>query len=267
MEVKPDYPIQRKLYKEMKKFLSIGIFISIFQVCAGQISPNETLIYDGSYELSGMMTNIAQVTLQTSVMKTTNKSYLHLSAEVATFNKWDSFFKIRDLYESYVDQGTLKPSLYKRNVYEGGYTKTEKYSYNQTGNTINCESKRKNNPVVKNTILVQTGAVDVITLIYKLRTANLSGLKVGQTVPYIIVFDEKQLKVNLKMMGKETVSAGNLGKRECYKLSISANTNKLKGADKNLIWLTTDAKHIPCLIKFSIPVGVGQLKLLKTSGI
>ena len=251
----------------MKKLLTIGVFLSFIRICTGQISPNETLIFDGSYELSGMMTNIAQVTMQTSVMKTTSKSYLHLSAEVATFNKWDSFFKIRDLYESYVDPGTLKPSLYKRNVYEGGYTKTEKYSYNPAGNSIKSESKRKNNPVVKNTVSIQPGAVDVITLIYKLRSANLSGLKAGQSIPYIIVFDEKQLRVNLKMLGKEIVSAGNLGKRECYKLSISANTNKLKGADKNLIWLTTDSKHIPCLIKFSIPVGVGQLSLLKTAGI
>jgi len=250
----------------MKKFISISVFIFVLHLCAAQISPNETLIYDGSYELSGMMTNIAQVTMQTSVMKTTNKSYLHLSAEVATFNKWDSFFKIRDLYESYVDPGTLKPSLFKRNVFEGGYTKTEKYIYNQTGNSISSESKRKNNPLVKNTVSIQSGAVDVITLIYKLRTANLSVLKTGQIIPFILVFDDKQLKVNLKMKGKEFVSAGNLGKRECYKLSISASTNKLKGADKNLIWLTTDAKHIPCLIKFSIPVGVGQLTLLKTSG-
>lgn len=251
----------------MKKIFSFILLVSLFQLSFGQISPNETLIYDGSYELSGMMTNIAQVTLQTAGMKTTNKSYLHLSAEVATFNKWDSFFKIRDLYESYVDPTSLKPSLYKRNVFEGGYTKTEKYSFNAAGNSINSESKRKNKPIVKNTVAISPNAIDVVTLIYKLRTANLSALKVGQSIPYVIVFDEKQLTVGLKMLGKETISAGNLGKKECYKLSISAKTNKLKGADKNLIWLSTDAKHIPCLIKFSIPVGVGQLTLLRASGI
>jgi hypothetical protein len=41
----------------------------------------------------------------------------------------------------------------------------------------------------------------------------------------------------------------------------------LKGKDQNIIWLTADSKKIPALIKFSIPVGTGQLKLSSVSGI
>jgi hypothetical protein len=68
-------------------------------------------------------------------------------------------------------------------------------------------------------------------------------------------------------MGKETISAGNLGNKECYKLSIGARTKVLKGKDQNIIWMTADAKKIPALIRFSIPVGTGQLKLSNASGI
>ena len=68
-------------------------------------------------------------------------------------------------------------------------------------------------------------------------------------------------------MGNETVSAGNLGTKNCYKISISAKTDALKGKDKNLIWLTADTKKIPALIKFSIPVGTGQLTLSNATGI
>jgi hypothetical protein len=50
-------------------------------------------------------------------------------------------------------------------------------------------------------------------------------------------------------------------------LSISAKTDALKGKDKNLIWLTADANKIPALLKFSIPVGTGQLTLTSASGI
>ncbi len=46
-----------------------------------------------------------------------------------------------------------------------------------------------------------------------------------------------------------------------------ANTNKFKGKVKNLIYVTADAKKVPALIKFSIPVGVGQLTLTSASGI
>ena len=81
----------------------------------------------------------------------------------------------------------------------------------------------------------------------------------------MIVFDEKEIPVVIKYMGNETVSAGSLGSKVCYKISIAAKTKVLKGTDKNLIWLTADAKKIPTLIKFSIPVGVGQLSLTSAS--
>jgi hypothetical protein len=96
---------------------------------------------------------------------------------------------------------------------------------------------------------------------------DFTKFKVGQTVSFMIVFDEKQVPVTLKYMGKEIISAGNLGKKECHKMSIGAKTDALKGKDKNLIWLTADSKKIPTLLKFSIPVGTGQLALTSATGI
>lgn len=232
-----------------------------------QIKPNERLVYAASYNMSGLMTHIAQVTMQTETVNTSKKTYLHLSWEAATFSKWDSFFKIRDLYESYVDPATLKPSLYKRSIFEGGYTITEKYIFSQDSRTINSTFRVKNRPETKKTFAVGGGSQDIISMIYKLRTLDLSALKPGQSKSFVIVFDQKEYPVSVKMLGRETVAAGNLGKKVCFKMSISAKTNKLKGTDKNLIWLTTDVKRIPVLVRFSIPVGTGQLVLSNATGI
>ena len=251
----------------MKKVFLMLCLSAIFQVGVSQIKPNEILIFSGSYELGGMMTNLAQVTMRTEPMNTSKKSYLRLSIEVSTFDKWDSFFKIRDLYESYVEPITLKPSLYKRNVLEDGYTKTEKYSFNAAGTSLTSVASRMKRAETKRTLNVPASASDVVSMVYKLRMIDLSKIKNGQSLPFVIIFDEKQLPVWVKLLGKETIPAGNLGKKECYKLSISAKTNKLKGADKNLIWISADSKRIPCLIKFSIPVGVGQVTLLKATGV
>ncbi|HRZ97085.1 MAG TPA: DUF3108 domain-containing protein [Paludibacter sp.] len=249
------------------KNIFIIFFISVFFApVSGQIKPGETLVFAASYEISGLMTNIAQVTMQTENISTSKNTFLHLSLQAETFAKWDSFFKVRDLYESYVNPANLKPSMYKRNVLEGNYTKTEKYIFNPDGKTVNSTSRRYNRAEVKKTFNKSIESMDVVTLGYKLRSVDFSKLKPGQSVSYTIVFDEKEYPVSLKLMGKEVVSAGNLGKKECYKLSISAKTNKLKGKDNNLIWLSTD-KKIPCKIKFSIPVGVGQLTLSKATGI
>ena len=247
------------------------ISCSILVLCSFSSEGNQTiksgekLIFAGSYNMSGLMTQLAQVTMSTENVTTAKNTYLHLSCELSTYTKWDSFFKIRDVYESYVNPATLKPSLYKRSIDEGGWTKKEKYVFK--GNTVNSTSKRKNSPETQNTFTIGSSTQDVISLLYKVRTMDLSKLKEGQTKSLMIVFDEKEIPVTLKYMGRETVNAGNLGKKECYKLYIGAKTDALKGKDKNLIRLTADDKKIPTLLKFSIPVGTGQLTLTSASGI
>jgi len=253
----------------MKKLLFC--LSSIFALCttntanAQTIKAGEKFVFAGSYNMSGLMTQLAQVTMSTENVTTAKNTYLHLNCELSTYSKWDSFFKIRDIYESYVNPVTLKPSLYKRSIDEGGWTKKEKYVFK--GTTVNSVSKKKSTPETQNTFTIGASTQDVISLLYKVRTMDLSKFKVGQTQNLMIVFDEKQIPVTLKFMGKETVNAGNLGKKECYKLSIGAKTDALKGKDKNLIWLTADDKKVPALLKFSIPVGTGQLTLTSASGI
>lgn len=251
----------------MKKFLFIFCFALLSNGGFSQIKSEEKLVYAASYNMSGLMTQLAQVTMETETMKTAKNTYLHLSCQAATFSKWDSFFKIRDLYESYVNPATLKPSLYKRNIFEGGFTKTEKYIFKPDGRTIASTSKRKNNPESNRTFTIGNSTLDIVTLIYKLRTVDFQNYKSGQTKSLMLVFDEKEIPVVVKFMGNETLSAGNLGNKECYKIAIGAKTQVLKGNDKNIIWLTADTKKIPALIKFSIPVGTGQLKLSNASGI
>jgi hypothetical protein len=251
----------------MRKFIFTIILVFSFIISFSQIKPNERLVYAASYNMSGLMTQLAQVTMETEMMATSKNNFLHLSCQAATFSKWDSFFKIRDLYESYVNPSTLKPSLYKRSINEGGYTKTEKYLFKSDGKTIISTSKKKNKPETKKTFTVGTSTQDIVSIIYKLRTVDFQNYKNGQTKSFVIVFDEKEIPVLVKFMGNETVSAGNLGTKNCYKISISAKTDALKGKDKNLIWITADTKKIPALIKFSIPVGTGQLSLSNATGI
>lgn len=253
----------------MKKVLVFSILVIVLSsfnfITPSKIKSGEKLVYSGSYNMSGLMTQLAQVTLSTETVATSKNSYLHLSCELATFSKWDNFFKIRDIYESYVNPETFQPSLYKRSIDEGGYTKKEKYTFK--GTQVTSVAKRRNKPETTRTFTIGGSTQDVISMMYKLRTLDLSKMTAGQTKSFVIVFDEKQIPVSVKLLGTETVSAGNLGKKPCYKLSIGAKTDKLKGKDKNLIYLTADDKKIPVLMKFSIPVGTGQLSLTSATGI
>lgn len=249
----------------MKKILFTTCLLMIFGFGYSQIKSGETLVFSGAYNMSGIMTPLAQITMSANNMETAKSTYLHLSCAASTYSKWDSFFKIRDTYESYVNPSSFRPSLYKRSIDEGGYTKTEKYIFK--GNSVTSTAKRKNRAETIRSFGIGGATQDIVSLIYKMRTIDFAAMGAGQSKSFVVVFDEKEIPVTVKYMGRETVSAGNLGRKECYKISISARTNVLKGTDKNIIWLTADASKVPALIKFSIPVGVGQLSLSSASGI
>lgn len=255
----------------MRKILLILTVILTINTVFGQVNKTvksgEKFIYAASYNMSGLMTQLAQVTMETETVKTSKKTLLHLSCQATTFSKWDTFFKIRDLYESYVDPITLKPSLYKRDIFEGKYTKREKYIFKNDGKTIESTVNKKNTPETKKTFQIGGATQDVVSLLYKVRTIDFSTFKPGQIKSFIVVFDQKEMAVSVKFMGKESISAGNLGTKTCYKISIGAKTQALRGTDKNIIWLTADSAKIPALIKFSIPVGTGQLTLTNASGL
>jgi hypothetical protein len=253
--------------KKLFFILTVSLTISGFAQGNSAVKSGEKFVYAASYNMSGLMTQLAQVKMETETVKTSKNTLLHLSCEATTFSKWDSFFKIRDLYESYVNPATLKPSLYKRDIFEGKYTKKEKYIFKNDGRTVESTMSKKNMSPIKKNFNIGASTHDVISTLYQLRTVDFSKFKPGQIKTFTVIFDEKEMTVSAKFMGKETVNAGNLGKKECYKISIGAKTQALKGTDKNIIWLTADNAKVPALIKFSIPVGTGQLTLTNASGL
>ncbi len=230
------------------------------------ISSSEKLVYTASYNMSGILTDIAQVTMETSPVKTTNATLLKLKCTAATYSKWDSFFKIRDLYESYVNPKTLTPYLYNRDINEGSYSKYVKYTFSHKTKTVKTLQKKKANQENK-TVSISSGTKDIVTTIYYMRLLNYNNLSVGASKTFTILFDRKEVKAKITYLGKETISTA-LGKKECYKLAVgSSESNILQGNNNNLIWLTADANKIMVYGKFKIPVGNGEIKIKSATGL
>jgi hypothetical protein len=250
----------------MKNTLLICFLCFLIGKSYSQSDPNEKLVYVVSYNMNGLMTTMAQVDIETELVKTAKSTYLHTGIAARTFTKWDTYFKVRDSYDSYVNPITLKPRMYKRNVSEGGYTKTEKYVFSADGRKITTTTKRKTNPEVKGTVAIGSGTVDVVSLLSQLRAMDFKNFTVGERKNFTIVFDSKEFVVSIKYMGKETIDVGNIGRQVCHKMAVNAKSEAIQGKDKNLIWFT-EGEKIPALMKFSIPVGSGVLKLKTVSKI
>ncbi|MBR9846057.1 MAG: DUF3108 domain-containing protein [Algicola sp.] len=256
------------------KYNLIFLMLFVSSIISAQntaIGTNEKLTFSASYNMSGLLTELAQVTMETSEVKTSSSTLLKLKCTAATYSKWDNFFKIRDLYESYVSPKTLTPYLYKRDIYEGGYEKFMQYKFKHKTNTIEGIMRKKRGDGTtweeKKNLTISASTKDLVSTIYNIRNLDIHKANPGDTQTFKIVFDNEEFLINVKYLSKETITT-NIGKKECYKLAISMNNSSvLKGNNDNLLWLTADANKIPVFAKFKIPVGNGELKILSATGL
>ena len=255
-------------FQNMKHIITFIIF-SISLIGNGQntsIGINEKLTFSASYNMSGLLTEIAKVTMETSEVKTSNATLLKLKCSAATYSSFDNYFKIRDLYESYVSPTTLIPFLYKRDINEGSYYKFEQYKYNRKANTVSSTMKKKKTEENK-TVKIGANTRDIVSTIYHIRNLDMEKASPGDSQNFTFLFDNEELIISVKYLRKETINT-NLGKKECYKLAVSLkNDDALKGTNENLLWLTADGNKLPVYAKFKIAVGTGELKLKSATGL
>lgn len=257
----------------MKFLLSLLILLSSYISIAqnNTVAAGEKLTFSASYNMSGLLNELAQVTMETSEVKTSKSTLLKLKCTAATYSKWDNFFKIRDLYESYVSPKTLIPYLYNRDINEGGHDKFMKYTFNHKARTVASIMRKTRSDgtiwEVKESVKIGASTRDLVTTLYHIRNLDIHKASIGDSQNFTVLFDNKEIVVSIKLLGKETLNTA-IGKKECYKLAISINSsNLLKGNNDNVIWLTADENKVPVFAKFKIAVGSGELKIKSATGL
>lgn len=259
----------------MKSILSIIAFTSLLTINAqnSTIAFGEKLVFTASYNISGLLTDIAQVTMETSKVSTSTSTLMRLKCTAATFSSFDNFFKIRDLYESYVSPSSLNPYLYKRDINEGGFYKFMQYKFKRKSGSVESKMKKRRGDgsiwEVDKNLKIDNSVKDIVSTLYTLRNLDIEKASVGDTSSFKILFDNEISTVTFKMLGKETIST-NIGRKECFKIAITASgggADVIKGNNSNIIWLTADGNKIPVLAKFKIPVGNGELKIKSATGL
>ncbi len=257
----------------MQRFIYTLLFLITFyaQSQNNTIGTGEKLVFTASYNMSGLLTDLAQVTMETSTVKTSKSTLLRLKCKARTYSKWDNYFKINDLYESYVNPTTLKPYLYKRDINEGGYYKFMQYNYNHKTNSVkSLKRKRRKNGTFwdeKTNLSINGNTMDLVSTLYHIRNLDIHKAKVGNADTFTILMDNKESAITVTLIGTETIST-KIGAKECYKLAISMNdSNILEGEASNVLWLTADANKIPVYAKFKIAVGSGELRIQSATGL
>ena len=171
----------------------------------------------------------------------------------------DWFFKVRDRYESYIDEKALVPWMFIRRVDEGGYKFSQDYVFNHYNNKV----KTAPDKVFDVTPNIQ----DMISAFYNARNLDLSQAKVGDTYSVDCSLDEKTFPIKIKFVGRENIK-NSLGTFKCLKFRPIVQAGRIFKHEEDLnIWISDDANHIPIKGQADILFGSVKVELTDYAGL
>ncbi|MGB3946768.1 MAG: DUF3108 domain-containing protein [Bacteroidia bacterium] len=172
---------------------------------------------------------------------------------------FDWFFKVRDRYETYIDEQAIVPWIFIRRISEGSYTCSQDYVFNHFTEKVNTG----NNEIFETGPNMQ----DMLSAFYHARTLDLSGAKPGDVYSINAFVDKEIFPVKIKFIARETITTG-IGTFKCLKFRPIIQQGRVFKHEEDLnVWISDDKNHIPILGQADVLVGSVKMELTSYSGL
>lgn len=236
----------------MKKILSLFTLL-LFTLNFAQldkIQSGEVLNYRIHY---GALTagSASLTTLKTNYQ---GVPHLYVKGVGKTTGAVKAFFKVEDVYQSFINLSTGLPSFYERDVKEGSYTQHLQTVFNHSNQTLILTDKK--NPANGSKVLKSVkGVQDMLSAFYYLRALSPAQLKVGSIISMNVWIDDEMFPFQLKVTGTENFKT-KFGTVNALKIIPSVKSGRVfKDNESVTMWVTNDANHVPLAIKATLAVG------------
>ncbi|UKN00672.1 DUF3108 domain-containing protein [Paracrocinitomix mangrovi] len=219
--------------------------------------PGEKLTYRLTYGVF----DAGEATLQVVETKRTinGRKLWRMIGRGRTISAFEWFYKVDDLYESYMDAQAMVPWVFKRRVDEGGFKINQDYTFFQHKNIVETEKGKKHK--------VPDRVQDMISAFYYARTIDFSNAKKGQEYEVDIFLDEELFPTKIKYLGKEVIRTRK-GKYRCHKFEPVVEQGRVFSSEDAVeVWITDDGNKIPIMAKAKIQVGSIKMHLVGWEGL
>lgn len=182
----------------------------------------------------------------------------HLIAEGKTAGSFDFFYKVRNKYESYVDQNTLLPYYYTENRREGKWKHTDNVTFDHKDSKVTAN---------KGVFTFKGKTFDFVSAYYFARTIDVSKLKVGDKFELQYFLEDGFHSMGITYSGTEVVSCS-MGKFNCLKFNPTIIPGHVFRKDSKLyLWVTNDGNRIPVKAHVEVIIGSVTMDLQAASGL
>jgi len=174
----------------------------------------------------------------------------HIVVEGKTAGSFDVFYKVRNRYESYVDQKTLLPYYYAENRHEGSWNHSDKVTFNHETDKITAN---------KGTYPYIGKVFDFVSAYYFARTIDISKMHIGDKFELKYFLDDGINSLGITYVGKEKVTCS-MGTFNCLKFNPTILPGRIfKKNSKLYLWITDDNNRIP--VKAQVEVILGSITM------
>ena len=184
---------------------------------------------------------------------------MHVVGLGVTKGSFDWFFKVRDRYETYIDEQALVPWLFLRHVDEGGYKFDQNYVFNHYNEKVNVDGKAE--------YPIEPNMQDMLSAFYNGRALDYSGATIGSLYTINCFMDREVWPLKIKFLGRENVTT-DVGTFKCLKFSPLVQQGRIfKKDDDVTVWISDDKNHVVVKGEAQIIVGAVKVELTNYSGL
>src|SRR5690606_14292041 len=131
------------------------------------------------------------------------KPHYHVVGEGSSSGAVRAFYKVDDLYETYIDKATNKPSKFVRKISEGGYTRDQVITFDHKDGIAKVNDRKAQK--ISDQDFKGTNVQDLLSAFYYLRNYDTDNLKTGDYMNVDILMADETYKFRLKILGRETI--------------------------------------------------------------
>ena len=250
----------------MKKTLLISAFLFLTLLrAAGQVSsyqPGEKVDYTIHY---GVITG-GVGTLELKRDTFNGKEVWHSSIIARTTGMAEALFRVRDVYESYMNPETELPVKSIRNISEGRYRK-----YNEV---LFDHASRQDSAILTSDLtgvhITPQNIHDILSCFYWFRNhilPDIENVKNGEMITVTTWFTDELYPIRMRYVGPEEIRT-RAGKIKCHKFNPVTETGRLFKTEEDVsFWFSADKNFLPVKIRFNIFVGAFTVELVSYEGL
>ena len=233
----------------MRLLVFITLFFSSISLFS-QINLPYKLGEYAAYKVSFGPIWVGYADLEITEIKTINhKPSFHIIGKGKTAPFFDWFFKVRDVYETFIDTTTLLPIEFKRDVNEGGHLINQHYSFNHLDSIVRTQDSN---------FYILPNSQDMLSALFYARTFKKDSILNGKSFYVPIFMDDENYYLEIKYLQNEILET-KWGKINCMTFQPKMQEGRVfEDGEEMKIWISDDHNHL--LLKVETKIWTGTIK-------